>query len=235
MRKRHIETQVYVGAFQYLRWKQLRHDTIRNENINKTRALEYLLILAKNLLCEIETAINNTGMKMPMILSKEMMHNRLTFRNNNNRVRKMTSDDVDEVDEIDSKFTKIRFSEYLQGLEQVLKNRMGKQHHHIIRKPKRKHQPKLRIGLNSQTNIGAVLPKLNKPRIDNVLHLRNNQIDSSIASTKGFRNIGLKHRNPHKQGRNRKQLRKGVASLRPSEIDMFRTHRKNASTKQPNQ
>lgn len=184
------------------------------------------MILAKNLLCEIETAINNTGMKMPVILSKEMMHNRLTFRNNN----------VDAVDDIDSKFTKIRFSEYLHGLEQVLKNRMGKQHHHIVKHPKRKQQPKRKIGLNNNTNVGAVLPRVNKPIVDDVYHFRENHINSSITPTKRYRNsFGPKPRNPfgpHKQGRNqRKQMRKGVASLRPNEINMFRNHRKNLSTK----
>ncbi|XP_055303290.1 uncharacterized protein LOC129568968 isoform X2 [Sitodiplosis mosellana] len=227
LRKRHIETQVYVGAFQYLRYKQLHHDTIRNVNINKTKTLEYLLILAKNLLCEIETAINNTGMKMPVILSRAMMDNRLTFRNNGRRIRKPTSDYVDEVDEIDSKFAKVRFSEYLQGLEQVLKNRMGKQHHHIKKKPRPTR--KLKKNLKQNAVVGAVRTKVNKPSIDNVHHLHENHIDGSVASMKRHRS--QKHRNLFgpQQARSQKQLRKGIASLRPNEINMFRNHRKNVS------
>lgn len=237
MRKRHIETQVYVGAFQYLRWKQQRHDAIRNDDNNKTNAFEYLLILAKNLLCEIETAINNTGMKMPMILSKEAMHKRLTFRNNF-RPRKVISDEdvkVDEVDEIDSKFAKIRFSEYLNGLQQVLRNRMGKQHHHIGKKAKKNSSPPLKKKnrLNN-TNVAGV-PKINKP-IDKVQNVRDNDIDDSITATKRH-HTDLKHRlGFNKQNRNRnrntkKNRKQIVASLKQTEINLFRNHRRNSTTK----
>ncbi|XP_031628338.1 uncharacterized protein LOC116344086 isoform X1 [Contarinia nasturtii] len=237
LRKRHIETQVYVGAFQYLRWKQFRHDMIRNEDNNKTRALEYLLILAKNLLCEIETAINNTGMKMPMILTKEAMHKRLTFRNNNNTMKVITdkTNDIDEVDEIDNGFAKIRFGEYLNGLQTVLRNRMGKQHHHIGKKAKKNQMPPLKRKNKLNATIVAMVPKEIKP-IDQVPNEHENDIDDSITPTKRHHNVDLKHRTRlgfHKQNRNRnnkKNRKQTVASLRPSEINVFRNHRKISTT-----
>lgn len=209
---------MYVGAFQYLRWKQLKHDSLRNESKNKTNTLEYLLILAKNLLCEIETAINNTVMKMPMILSRDAMDNRLTFRNNN-RDRKQSY----EVDEIDSKFAKIRFGEYLHGLDQILKNRMGKQHRRIGKKNKK--MPK------SRKSVTNVLSKGDKP-IDN-LHkerIADNDIDGSFLASKKHlahvRNVNQRHRNRlafnKKQRGARKQPQK-VAGLGLNDLKNFRS------------
>lgn len=240
MRKRHTETQVYVGAFQYLGWKQLEHDKMRNENINTIKALEYLLTLAKNLLCEIETAINNTGMKVPIILTQEAMFKRLTFRNNNRD--RSTSFDIDE---IDTKFAKIRFSEYLHGLEQVLKNRMGKQH--PKNKQTRKHtQLRKKVGLHSRVvpaNAAAAAVAVNKNV--GVTHHRNhfkNTNNNSVNSTfwpkrhSIHRNNGPNHRNRPgglgKQRRNRKQFQNDVAGLGPNEIRNFRRiHRKSTTTR----
>lgn len=229
MRKRHIETQVYVGAFQYLRWKQFNHDRNVNENKNKTEALEYLLILAKNLLCEIETAINNTGMKMPMILTREAMDNRLTFRNNN-RDRKSST----EVDELDSKFAKIRFIEYLHGLQQILKNRMGKRHQHLAKKQRKNPQLKKKFGVKNATSV-AIGPNVVNPT--NVFHIQNNFKDNNIGSDLWAEkhsihpNNGLKHRNrpslsKHRQNWNQFQL----AGLGPDEIKIFRRNYRKKST-----
>lgn len=116
MRKWHVETQIYIGAFQYLFQKQREHDELRNENNAKSTELNELLILARNLLCEIETAINNTRHQMPTVLTRKTMDQKLTFRNNNN-VRL----DFGEIDDLDNKFTKVRFTEYLHNLEKILK------------------------------------------------------------------------------------------------------------------
>lgn len=242
MRKRHIETQVYVGAFQYLGWKQLEHDKMRNENINTIKALEYLLILAKNLLCEIETAINNTGMKVPMILTHEAMFKRLTFRNNN-RDRNTSFD----IDEIDTKFAKIRFSEYLYGLEQVLKNRMGKQHqkNKQLRKTTATHLRK------KDGNLGAIAGSANKNgkpfgNSNRRNHLKFNTNTTNHSVNNVFwppkrhpihRNEPAKHRNrppintnKQQQRRNRKQFQNDVAGLGPNEIRNFRRiHRKSTT------
>lgn len=245
MRKRHIETQVYVAAFQYLGWKQLEHDKMRNENINTIKALEYLLTLAKNLLCEIETAINNTGMKVPMILTPETMFKHLTFRNNNRD--RSTSFDIDE---IDTKFAKIRFSEYLHGLEQVLKNRMGKQHP----KNKRKRlQLRKRVGLHNGggggavSNANAAAVAVNRKagvthHRNHIKNTNNNNNNNSVNSTFWpkrhliHRNNGPNPRNrlggQGNRRRNRKQFQSDVAGLGPNEIRNFRRiHRKSTTTR----
>lgn len=230
---------MYVGAFQYLGWKQLEHDKRRNENINTIKALEYLLILAKNLLCEIETAINNTGMKVPMILSQEAMFKRLTFRNNNRD--RHTSFDIDE---IDTKFAKIRFGEYLYGLEQVLKNRMGKQHQKNRQLRKNTHLRR-KDGVHGDGG-GAVAASVNKPahpvgsahRRNHLKHTNNHhQNNSNAVWPKRHsinRNNGPRHRNRPanwgKRRRNRKRFQSDVAGLGPNDIRNFRQiHRKSTT------
>lgn len=240
MRDRHTETQVYVAAFQYLGWKQLEHDKMRNENINTIRALEYLLTLAKNLLCEIETAINNSAMKVPTILTQEVMFKRLTFRNNN-RDRKTSFD----IDEIDTKFAKIRFGEYLHGLEQVLKNRLGKRH------PKNKQtrkntQLRKKAGNNNGADlaIAATANGIGKPvRIpyhrNHLKNPNNNSVHSGAHWPRRHpmhrNNNGSRHRNRsgmRKQRRNRKPFQNDVAGLGPNEIRNFRrSHRKSTTTR----
>lgn len=241
LRKRHIETQVYVGAFQYLGWKQLEHDKWRNENINTIKALEYLLTLAKNLLCEIETAINNTGMKVPMILTQEAMFKRLTFRNNN-RDRSKSFD----IDEIDTKFAKIRFGEYLQNLEQMLKNRMGKMHQknkqarktmQLSKKADDGHGVVDTVGIaNKNGKVAGTAPRRNRLKYVNNNH--NHHHNNSINWPKRqpvHRNDGQMHRNRPgmgKQRRNRKQFQHEVAGLGPNEIRNFRRiHRKSTTTR----
>lgn len=62
--KRHGETQKYVGAFQYLFQKHNISDHFHNNSI--TFEINSYLNLAKNLLCEIEKAINVTGRSIPV-------------------------------------------------------------------------------------------------------------------------------------------------------------------------
>lgn len=235
MRKRHIETQIYVAAFQYLGWKQLEYDKMRNENFNTIKALENLLTLAKNLLCEIETAINNTGMKVPISLPADAMFKRLTFRNNNRD--RSTSFDIDE---IDTKFAKIRFGEYLHGLETILKNRMGHKHP----KTKKNTMPRKRVGASSGVNAAAV----NHRPLGVSLHRNhssknvNNNNNHSVNSTYWPKRHHPIHHGPNrhrnrpgglgKHRRNRKQFQSDVAGLGPNEIRNFRrNHRKSTTTR----
>lgn len=120
--KRHIQTQKYVGAFQYLANKQNKFDSIRNDGNEVTIEIHHLLILAKALLCEIETVIRNTRHPIPRAFSREQMEKFLTFRNNN-------SNDKDNfyIDELDNKFAKVRFHEYVHNLDLLL-NRHFKNH-----------------------------------------------------------------------------------------------------------
>lgn len=201
MRKRHTETQVYVGAFQYLLWKQRKHDHLRNEDNSTSVELGQLLVLAKNLLCEIEAAIYNTGLKMPAILTREQMEQRLTFRNNNHD-RQLNAG----IDDIDSKFAKVRFSEYLHGLQQVLKNRRGKTYRRNMNKSHRIIRPQL----NGQRN-NIVPSPIETKRIDQTIFeqvLRNNDVDG--ATKKHRKNGQKKQQQQHnrlglgKQRKNRK-------------------------------
>lgn len=141
LRRWHVESQVYVGAFQYLLHKQKLTDQHRNEGNDKSMELQQLMILAKNLLCEIETAINNTRQLMPTVLSRKAMDHRLTFRNNNsNRFENR------DVDDLDNKFTKVRFHEYLHNMLHVMR-RPGKKNGQ--RKKKRNQMKSSQSGMDS--------------------------------------------------------------------------------------
>lgn len=200
---------------------------MRNDNINKTKALDKLLVLAKNLLCEIETAINNIGMKMPMIVTKEAMYNRLTFRNNN-RDRKTSI----EVDEIDSKFAKIRFIEYLHGLQQILRNRMGKRHQNIQKQKKNPPQKKV-AGVK---NVAAAAQHPINIPIDNNQnhnnHVKNHNFNNSYLLKKHTAHRNNKHRNRNGLGKNiRNRNQPQPTGLGLDDIKHFRrNHRKNAGS-----
>lgn len=131
--KRHVQTQTFVGAFQYLAEKQNRFDRLQNEGNTVTNEIDELLILAKNLLCEIETVIHNTRQRIPVALTREQMDTILTFRNNN-RMKNVNS----EIDELDNKFAKVRFHEYVHNF-QLLLNHSSKRNfrsHNSIRELK---------------------------------------------------------------------------------------------------
>lgn len=70
--------------------------------------------VAKNLLCEIETAINDsTTLTMPNVYTRQQMEHKLHIR----------SDDKDSSmhDELGKKFAKVRFHEYLRSLDRIMK------------------------------------------------------------------------------------------------------------------
>lgn len=212
MRKRHVETQVYVGAFQYLAWKQQTIDRSRNEGKSKSDELYELFTLSRNLLCEIETAINKSCLIMPQILTREMMDQRLTFRN-------------DKDNDIDSKFAKVRFTEYLHGLQKILENRKGKTHRSD---KKRKHQAN-RLKLNIARNNNSQVFERNSIELSKDIiqadNLHGNDIDTNTVLKKHHKN-GLKHRKRNGLGKLRKNKKKCrnevVAGLGPKEIKNFR-------------
>lgn len=115
LQKRHSETQIYVGAFQFLAYKQRKYDIWHNEGNSVTIEIQLLLVLAKTLLCDIETLIHSTGQSITTVLTRKQMDEILTFRNNNS-IDKFNS----EVDELDNKFAKVRFHEYVRNLIRIL-------------------------------------------------------------------------------------------------------------------
>lgn len=227
MRKRHIETQVYVGAFQYLLWKQRRHDSLRNEGNSKSIELGQLLTMAKNLLCEIESAIHRIGKRKPAILSRDAMEQRMTFRNNN-QDRKTH----DEVDDIDSKFAKVRFSEYLHGLQQVLRNRRGKPQmnkHKLI-----PIHPAIDGKSEQEYGIAAMPTTIQTKIIDQTLFdevLRDNDAEMKKPQHNKKNGAGQKkHRNEMGAGKQRKHNKQRKNPKRPAyhsnDLSQFKPHRR---------
>lgn len=120
LRRWHRDTQVYVGAFQYLANKQNRSDRRHNLGNAKSTELIQLMGFARTVLCEIETAINNTNMKMPDVYTRIEMNDTLNFRSDGR------SGPDGEVDELDIKFAKVRFDELLYNLNRTLKMKRKK-------------------------------------------------------------------------------------------------------------
>lgn len=120
LQHRHQDVQIYVGALQNLAHNQRKYDLLHNEDNAVTIEIERLLVLAKNILCEIETVIERTRQPLRIVFTREEMDRLLTFRNNNS-IGKFNG----EVDELDNKFTKARFHEYVENLQRLL-DRPGK-------------------------------------------------------------------------------------------------------------
>lgn len=135
---------MYVGAFQYLANKQRKHDHRQNLGNAKSIELKKLMDLAKNLLCEIETAINNTEhLKMPRVYTREKMDETLAFRSRDRN--------LDAVDDLDIKFAKVRFHEYLHNLDRIMKR--PKKH-----VPCKNRKGKRRYLCGGKRNVTAVEP-----------------------------------------------------------------------------
>lgn len=73
-----------------------------------------MMVVAQNMLCELETAINSTWHKMPEVFTRQAMNNKLTFRNHN------SGSTTEDVDALDIRFTKVRFTEYIHSLISVM-------------------------------------------------------------------------------------------------------------------
>lgn len=116
-----METQRYVGAFRDLLKKQRAYDRVKNDGNSISVELEKFLLLARRLLCELETAIARNGQIRPAIFKEIQMKRVLKFKNNN-----VDPSVANEVDDMDSKFAIVRFSEYLHELSNILKNRRQK-------------------------------------------------------------------------------------------------------------
>lgn len=76
--------------------------------------LKGMMVIARNTLCELETAINSTWHKMPEVFTRQAMDNKLTFRNHN------SGSTTEDVDALDIRFTKVRFTEYIHSLISVM-------------------------------------------------------------------------------------------------------------------
>lgn len=172
MRKWHVDTQVYVGAFGYLLNKQTKYDRRRNEGNAKSTELKGLLRMSKLLLCEIEQAINNTRLKMPPVHTRDSMKQELNFRNN-----KLDRNKYDEVDDIDSKFTKMRFHEYLHNLDRIMKRPRRKHVPCKNRKNKRKNLCGKRDVEDEKRNSTSIVPSaINEIGNRNPLHRRGHRV-----------------------------------------------------------
>lgn len=205
MRRWHAESQVYVGAFQYLLHKQKLADQNRNEGNDKSMELQQLMILAKNLLCEIETAINNTRQLMPVVLSRKAMDDRLTFRNNNsNRLENR------DVDDLDNKFTKVRFHEYLHHMSHVMRRpgkknlRQRKKKQNLLRNSRLNGDGSGGIDFNTGLGIGGAHSDKNKGE--------NNRGNGAIAA--GLWSIESQQRNAIGGNRNRPKKRHRIGHRR---------------------
>jgi len=138
LQKWHTNVQIYVGAFEYLEYKQNRFDERKNDGNSLSEEFKILLKESKYLLCEIEAAINRTSSNMPTVFTRQVMEKKLKFRNNNK-----TFHDLNSTDNIDTMFAKVRFLEYINGLQQILSKSPVNQHHttqqttHKVRHPKR--------------------------------------------------------------------------------------------------
>lgn len=108
LRKWHTDTQIYVGAFQNLTRKQRLYDMLQNDGYSQSNELAALLSLAKQLLCELHHAIERSGGRTPPMLTRQQMDQRLRFRS------------ASAPDSVDLRFAKVRFAEYLDGLQQLL-------------------------------------------------------------------------------------------------------------------
>lgn len=104
-----------------------------------------LMILAKNLLCEIETAIDNTRLRLPPSHTREEMNAVLRFRNNKKDPLKF-----EEIDDLDTKFAKVRFHEYLHSLQRIMKRPRNT---HLRRKDKNGLKRKRKTPLATTTLI----------------------------------------------------------------------------------
>lgn len=160
LRQWHNETQVYVGAFQYLSNKQHRIDIRRNLGKAKSTELKAMKELAKKLLCEIETAISNRGQQPPDVYTREAMDKELNFRS-------FAPNMHDEVDDLDLKFAKVRFFEYMHNLDRIMKcprkNRTPCKKH---RKNKRKYLCRKRDLNGKGANCTSIEPPIEMANTD---------------------------------------------------------------------
>lgn len=183
MRQWHNDTQVYIGAFQYLANKQHKYDHHRNLGNEKSRELKELMNLAKNLLCEIETAINNTGLRMPRVYTHKMMEEKLHFRTNAHDRNK-----YDEVDILDIKFAKVRFHEYLHNLDRIMK------------RPRKKRIPCKHNRKHKQRNLCRKRDADGKPVNCTLIEMPTETVNGEIVNRYPLRRLHHRRRNGNAGG-----------------------------------
>ncbi|XP_067636031.1 uncharacterized protein [Eurosta solidaginis] len=116
LRNWHRAMQTFVASFAELGVKQYRWDQEKRQHVSElTHELNSLLLSAKRVLCEVESAFNVTHpqAKLPKI-SREEMQKKLKF---------YTKDEKREVNRIDLKFAKHRFNKYIQNMFHALRRR----------------------------------------------------------------------------------------------------------------
>ncbi|XP_075156062.1 uncharacterized protein LOC142229394 [Haematobia irritans] len=115
--------QTYVASFAYLRRIQYTWDHSKSQRESNTSAeLKELLKSSRNMLCELEAAVNKThpykSVQMPLI-SRAQMNKRLKLLTKQRLDR--NPNDLQEADSIDLKFVKYHYFEYLKNMWQILR------------------------------------------------------------------------------------------------------------------
>ncbi|XP_065365270.1 guanylate cyclase beta [Calliphora vicina] len=115
--------QTYVASFAYLYRIQFKYDRSKSQReSNTSHELKELLKSSRNMLCELETAVNKTypakTKQIPQITRLEMnkrlkLRTKQRFRDNANLLA--------ETDSIDLKFVKFHYFEYLKSMWQLLR------------------------------------------------------------------------------------------------------------------
>ncbi|TMW47458.1 hypothetical protein DOY81_007461, partial [Sarcophaga bullata] len=115
--------QTYVATFAYLHRIQYKYDRSKTQRESATSSeLKELLKSSRNMLCELETAVNKTyGLKnrqIPQITRLEM-NKRLKLRTKQRFLDNANL--LAETDSIDLKFVKYHYIEYLKSMWQLLR------------------------------------------------------------------------------------------------------------------
>lgn len=115
--------QTYVASFAYLHRIQYKYDRSKSQReSNISHELKELLKSSRNMLCDLESAVNRTyparNIQIPQISRLEMnkrlkLRTKQRFRDNANVLA--------ETDSIDLKFVKFHYLEYLKSMWQLLK------------------------------------------------------------------------------------------------------------------
>lgn len=115
--------QTYVATFAYLHRIQYKYDRSKTQRESATTTeLKELLKSSRNMLCELETAVNKTyGLKNRQIphITRLEMNKRLKLRTKQRF--KVNANLVAEADSIDLKFVKYHYIEYLKCMWQLLR------------------------------------------------------------------------------------------------------------------
>uniref|UniRef100_A0A1B0FL76 Uncharacterized protein n=1 Tax=Glossina morsitans morsitans TaxID=37546 RepID=A0A1B0FL76_GLOMM len=119
--------QTYVASFGYLRRIQLKFDHSKSQGESSTaRELKELLKSSRNMLCELETAVNGTQSfkgyrfrkQLPQV-NRLQMNKRLKLRTKQQLDRNPS--DIQRADSIDLRFVKFFYYKYLKNMCKLLR------------------------------------------------------------------------------------------------------------------